>query len=186
MENSIVISVSRIVRPREVLLRRTMAVLAVVFLLQAIMFSTGFMLPCFLMTLCYFWFSYASKREYEYTLDENSLKIERVSDRGRRVLHEIPYSAVKLLCRPDAPEALPYKKGGSIPIRKADYTSYRDDVPYYTMIAEEDGKPLKLLLDLNEAAIRLIRRRNREAVKVSEFGNKWPEIPGQGGALTQA
>ena len=54
------------------------------------------------------------------------------------------------------------------------------------MIAEEDGKPLKLLLDLNEAAIRLIRRRNREAVKVSEFGNKWPEIPGQGGALTQA
>ena len=55
MENSIVISVSRIVRPREVLLRRTMAVLAVVFLLQAIMFSTGFMLPCFLMTLCYFW-----------------------------------------------------------------------------------------------------------------------------------
>ena len=64
---------------------KLMAALAVVFLLQAIMFSTGFMLPCFLMTLCYFWFSYASKREYEYTLDENSLKIERVSDRGRRI-----------------------------------------------------------------------------------------------------
>ena len=54
MDGTIVISVSRVVRPREVLLRRVMAVLAVVFLLQAIMFSTGFMLPCFLMVLCYF------------------------------------------------------------------------------------------------------------------------------------
>ena len=41
MDGTIVISVSRAVRPREVLLRRVMAVLAVVFLLQAIMFSTG-------------------------------------------------------------------------------------------------------------------------------------------------
>ncbi len=152
MDQSIVISVSRSPRPREVFLRRAMAVLAVVFLLQGIMLSTGFMLPCFLMVLCYFWFSHASKREYEYTLDDEGLKIERTSDRGRRMLHE--------------PEALPYKKGGSIPIRKVDYTSYKDDVPYYTMIAEEDGKPLKLLLDLTDDAIRLIRRRNREAVKV--------------------
>jgi uncharacterized membrane protein len=105
MDGTIVISVSRAVRPREVLLRRVMAVLAVVFLLQGIMFSTGFMLPCFLMVLCYFWFSYASKREYEYTLADGVLKIERVSDRGRRVLHEIPFAAVKLLCDPDAPEA---------------------------------------------------------------------------------
>lgn len=166
MGETIVISVNRVIRPREVLLRRAMAVLAVVFLLQAVMFSTGFMLPCFLMTLCWFWFSQASKREYEYTLADDTLKIERVSDRGRRVLHEIPFSAVKLLCRPDAPEALPYKKGGSVPVRKVDYTSYREDVPYYTMIAEEDGKPLKLLLDLNSDAVRMIRRRNREAVKV--------------------
>jgi hypothetical protein len=104
-----------------------MAVLSVVFLLQGIMLSTGFMLPCFLMVLCYFWFGSASKREYEYTLDDESLKIERTSDRGRRILHEIPWTTVKLLCRPDAPEALPYKKGGSIPIRKVDYTSYKED-----------------------------------------------------------
>ena len=165
MDGTIVISVSRVIRPREVLLRRVMVVLAVVFLLQAIMFSTGFMLSCFLMVICYFWFSYASKREYEYTLADSVLKIERVSDRGRRVLHEIPFAVVKLLCRPDAPEALPYKKGGSIPIRKVDYTSYRDDIPYWTMIAEEDGTPLKLLLDLNDEAVRMIRRQNPSAVK---------------------
>lgn len=166
MGETIVISVTRATRRRDVLLRRAMAVLAVVFLLQAIAFSRAFMLPCFLMTACWFWFSNASKREYEYTLDEKALKIERVSDRGRRVLHEIPLSAITLLCTPDAPEALPYKKGGSIPVRKVDYTSYREDVPWYTVIAEEDGKPLKLLLDLNPEAIRLIRRYRRDAVKI--------------------
>ena len=166
MNGTIVISVSRAVRPREVFLRRLMVVLAVLFLLQAIMFSTGFMLPCFLMTLCWFWFSYASKREYEYTLQDDTLRIERVSDRGRRLLHEIPFSAVRLLCRPDAPEALPYKKGGSIRIRKVDYTSYREDVPYYTMIAAENGQPLKLLLDLTEEGIRVLRRECREAVRL--------------------
>ena len=166
MGETIVISVSREPGPRDVFLRRTMAVLAVVFLLQGIMFSTGFMLPCFLTALCYFWYAHASKREYEYTLENETLRIERVSDRGRRVMHEIPFRAVKLLCRPDAPEALPYKKGGSIPIRKVDYTSYKADVPYYTMIAEEDGKPLKLLLDMTPEAIRMIRRVQREAVKL--------------------
>ncbi len=164
MNETVVISVSRKQRPVDVLLRRLMAVLAVVFLLQGILFSTGFMLPCFCMALCYFWYSIASKREYEYTLEDGRLKIERVSDRGRRCLHDIPFEKITLLCNPDAPEALPYKKGGSIKIRKEDYTSYREDVPYYTVIAEEDGTPVKLLLDLNGEAIRMIRRRKPEAV----------------------
>ena len=166
MGETITISVSRVIRPREVLLRRLMAALAVVFLLQGIALSTGFMLPCFLMTLCWFWFSHAVKREYEYTLDAGVLRIERVSDRGRRVLHEIPYTAISLLCRPDAPEAAPYRKGGSVPVRRKDYTSYREDVPYWTMIVKDGDKPLKLLLDLDEEAVRAVRRRNREAVKL--------------------
>ena len=33
---------------------------------------------------------------------------------------------------------------------KYDYTSYEDDVPYYTMIIREDGRKIKLLLDLTE------------------------------------
>ena len=37
---------------------------------------------------------------------------------------------------------------------------------FWTMIAEEDGKALKLLLDLNDEAIRMIRRRNAAAVKL--------------------
>jgi hypothetical protein len=75
------------------------------------------------------------------------------------------FAAVKLLCDPDAPEALPYKKGGSIQVRKYDYTSYRDDIPYRTLIAEEDGQVFKFLLDLNDEAVRMIRRQNPSAVK---------------------
>ena len=127
MDGTNVISVSRAVRPREVLLRRVMAVLAVVFLLQAIMFSTGFMLPCFLMTLCYFWFSHASKREYEYTLADGVLKIERVSDRGRRVLHEIPFAAVMALC-----PALNYSRTGMAALANM------KDVPLFIAQAERD------------------------------------------------
>ena len=159
------IHVRRTVRPSERVLKGAMLALAILFLLLGILLSRGMMLPCFLMTLCYFWFSHASKREYEYTLADGVLKIERVSDRGRRVLHEIPFAAVKLLCDPDAPEALPYKKGGSIPVRKYDYTSYRDDIPYRTLIAEEDGQVFKFLLDLNDEAVRMIRRQNPSAVK---------------------
>ena len=166
MDDTVVIAVSRKPRTSEKVLRRLLAVLGVVFLLQAIMFSTGFMLPCFLTVLFYFWYSYISKREYEYTLEDGTLKIDRVSDRGRRRLYEIPFSQVLLLCEPDAPEALPYKKGGSVRVKKEDYTSYREGVPYYTMIVKDEPRPLKLLLDLTPEAIRLIRRYNREAVRV--------------------
>lgn len=83
------------------------------FLLQGIMFSTGFMLPCFLMVICYYWYRNASKREYEYTLEDRTVKIDRVGDRGRRRLWEIPADRIELVCEPDAPEALPYKRAAS-------------------------------------------------------------------------
>ena len=168
MDETLVIPVKRETRRSETVMRRVMAVLAAVFLLQGIMLSTAFMLPCFLMTLAYFWYGFAMKREYEYTLEDGQMRIERVSDRGRRCLYEIPLTEVVLLCAPDAPEAAPYKKHGSIPVKKEDYTSYREGVPYYTMIVKDEGKPLKLLLDLTPEAIRYIRRRNREAVKINE------------------
>ena len=166
MEMPIVIAVDRKVRPSEVLLRRLMAVLAGVFLLQGILLSSGFMLPCFLMTLTYFAYRRLSRREYEYTLVEDILRIERVGDSGRRLLWEIPFDRVGLLCRPDAPEAAPYRKGGSVKVRKYDYTSYREEIPYYTMILEEEGKKVKLLLDLTPEAIAMIRRKNPQAVKM--------------------
>ena len=170
MDETMVISVTRKTRPRDTVLRRLMVVLAVVFLLQGIIFSTAFMLPCFLMAICYYWFRYASKREYEYVLEDQTLKLLRVSDHGRNCEYEIPFDRIILLCRPDAPEAMPYKKeGGTVKTKKEDYTSYRDDVPYYTVIVRDEPRPLKLLLDLTPEAIRMIRRWNRDAVKIDPF-----------------
>ena len=167
-ELPLVISVNRIPRPSEKLLRGLMAALAVFFLLQGILFSSAFMLPCFCMTAAYFIYGHLARREYEYTLDEDILKIERVSDTGRRVLHEIPFEEIRLICKPDDPAAAPYKKGGSIRVKKYDYTSYREDVPYYTLIAGHDPRPYKFLLDLTpEALFRL--RRSSAGVKEGKF-----------------
>ena len=125
MQDVVVVSVSRKTRPSETLLRRLTAALSVLFLLQAVLFSTAFMLPCFLSALFYYWYGHASKREYEYTLEDRFLKIDRVSDRGRVRLYEIPADQIFLVCAPDAPEALPYRKNGSVKVKKEDYTSYR-------------------------------------------------------------
>lgn len=165
MQDVVVVSVSRKTRPSETLLRRLTAALSVLFLLQAVLFSTAFMLPCFLSALFYYWYGHVSKREYEYTLEDRFLKIDRVSDRGRVRLYEIPADQIFLVCAPDAPEALPYRKNGSVKVKKEDYTSYRDGVPYYTVLVRDEPKPLKLLLDMTPEALRLLRSWNREAVR---------------------
>ena len=145
MNETVVISVSRKGRPSETLLRRLMAALGVLFLLLGITASTGFMLPCALTVMCYYWYRHVSKREYE-----------------------IPANEIILVCEPDAPEAQPYKKHGTVPVKKEDYTSYREGVPWYTVIVRDQPKTLKLLLDLTPEAIRLLRRWNREAVKAKD------------------
>ena len=157
-EAPLVISVNRRIRPAEKVIRGTMGVFAGIFLLQGFLFSSGFMLPCFCMTLAFFIFGNLYKREYEYTFDNGYLTIERVSDMGRRVLHEIPYREIRLLCLPGAPEAATFKRGGDIRVKKYDYTSYQDDIPYYTMIVGEEPQRVKLLLDLTPESIALLRR----------------------------
>ena len=99
-------------------------------------------------------------------LENEVLKVDRLMERGRVTLHEIPFREFQILARPDDPAVAPYRKGGGEKVKKYDYTSYADGVPWYTLIAREDGKTVKLLLDLNDEAIRAIRRSNREAVRV--------------------
>ena len=163
--DQIVIGVKRKGRPSEKFLRGAMIFFALLFLIQGIMFSTGFMLPCMLMTIACYWYGHASKREYEYTLEDGWITIERVSDRGRRRLHEFPLADVKFLALSDDPAVAPYKKGGTEKIKKFDYTSYEDGVPYYTMIVEQNGARAKFLLDLTPEAIGYIRHINRGAVR---------------------
>ena len=58
-----------------------------------------------------------------------------------------------------------YKKNtGSEKLKKYDYTSYEDDVPYYTMIIQEDGRKIKLLLDLTEEMLHTMKTQFPERV----------------------
>ncbi len=163
--DTIVIAVKRKDRPSEKLFRGLMLGLGVLFLLEGILLSTGFMLPCFLMVLAYFWYSHASRREWEYTLENGRMRIERVSDRGRAVLHDFSLADMEILTLPDDPAVARYKKHGEERLPKFDYTSYREGVPYYTLIVPVDGKKIKLLLDLTPEALAWIHRANRTAVK---------------------
>ena len=163
--DQIVIGVKRRGRPSEKIIRGSMIFFAVFFLLQGIMFSTGFMLPCFLMAAAYYWYMHSSKKEYEYTLEDGWMAIDRVSDSGRRRLHEFPLADVKYLTLPDDPLVAPYRRGGTEKIRKFDYTSYEEGVPYYTMIVEQTGARAKFLLDLTPEALRYIRHHSRGTVR---------------------
>lgn len=58
-----------------------------------------------------------------------------------------------------------YKKNsGTEKLKKYDYTSYEDDVPYYTMIIREDGRKIKLLLDLTEEMLHTMKTQFPEKV----------------------
>ena len=163
---SIVWSVRRRERPSERALSAAMSALAVFFLLAGIYFSRAFMLSCFCMAACRFVYGAVRVREFEYTLEDAKLSIDRVGDRGRHRLHEIPLADVEILSLPDGEAVLPYKKGG-VRLPKFDYTSYREDVPWYTLIAKENGQRVKLLCELPPEAIAVFRRKNAGCVRLN-------------------
>ena len=162
----ITLAVNRESRPSERLLKGVMAALTVLFLLMAVMFTRGMMLPCFLMAVTGIAYARATKRMYEYILENGRLRVDRLTDFGRLPRHEIVLRDVEILARPDDPAVAPFRRGGGERVRKFDYTSYREGVAWYTMIAREDGRRVKLLLDLTPPAIDYIRRENRGAVRV--------------------
>ena len=107
----------------------TMVVLAVVLVILAIIFDTGLMMPAFLFAALYYVFSINALKDLEVIAPN---------------WHE---SVAK------------YRKdGGTEKLKKFDYTSYDDNIPYYTMITYEDKEKIKLLLDLNSSMLEAIKR----------------------------
>ncbi len=148
------------------LLSILMIVFAVLFLIAGILLSRGFFLPCFLMTGLYFLYDILSKRDYEYILENNILEIDLIrGKRFRTEAHVIDLQNLVVLAPHDHEAVAKYRKGASSGnIRKYDYTSYDDAVPYYTMIAYENKKPVKLLLDLDDAFLAQLKQDYPERV----------------------
>ena len=141
-------------------LRACMIILAVLFILMGIVFSRGFMLPGFLMALLYFVYDVFGQRGYEYTLENGTLPIDVIyGKRYRKNRHELNLQELEVLAPNWHDAVAKYRiKGGTVRLPKFDYTSYDDDIPYYTMIITENKKKIKLLLDLTDEMMQNIKR----------------------------
>ena len=63
------------------------------------------------------------------------------------------------------PSVVRYRRnGGTEQLKKYDYTSYDENILYYTMIVTEEGRKIKLLLDLTDNMLQVLKTRYPERV----------------------
>lgn len=107
----------------------------------------------------YFAYDVFSQKEYEYKLEDNHLTIAVIlGKRYRKTAHELDLKDLEVVAPNWHESVAKYKKdGGSIRLRKYDYTSYEPDTPYYTMIITEDKEKIKLLLDLTDGMLQAMK-----------------------------
>ena len=160
-------------------LKKIMIFFAIFFILLGIMISQGFMLPGFLLVVLYFFYSVLSQKEYEYVLEAGTLTIDVILGRRYRYtahvlkLHEMEVAAPsrhEAVAAPSRHEAVAkYRKGtGTQKIAKYDYTSYEADTPYYTMIIMENRQKIKLLLDLSQEMLEVLKKSYPDRVFLTE------------------
>ena len=70
--------------------------------------------------------------------------------RHRREVHDLNLLELEVVAPNWHESVARYRlKGGTEKLKKYDYTSYEDDIPYYTMIIMDGRRKIKILLDLN-------------------------------------
>lgn len=152
--------VKRKKKPGTGLLKVMMIFFGVLFVLMGIFFSRGFMLSGFLLVGLYFVYDVFSQKEYEYTAEGVNFTIDVIwGRRHRRRAHMLNLQELEVIAPNWHEKVAKYRlKGGSVRLKKYDYTSYDDSVPYYTMIIMENGKKIKILLDLEEEMLDAVRK----------------------------
>ena len=156
----IVEQVTRKTKMSAKLLKKIMIFFAVLFVLMGIAISQGFMLPGFLLVLLYFVYDAFSQKDYEYILEDNTLTIDVIlGKRYRRTAHILDMRELEVVAPNQHASVARYRKnGGTEKLKKFDYTSYDENVPYYTMIITEDKEKIKILLDLNEEMLQVLKK----------------------------
>lgn len=162
----IVEQVSRKKKSMSGILRKVMVIFAVLFVVLGITISQSFMLAGFLLAGLYFVYDVFSRKDYEYTLENDVLTIDVIyGKKYRKTAHILELRNMEVTAPHWHESVARYKKnGGTEKIKKYDYTSYDDDVPYYTMIVTEDGNKIKLLLDLTEEMLHTIKTQHPQKV----------------------
>lgn len=160
MDYKIVKQVSRRVKTSTKALKIVMIALCVVFLLSGIVMDRGMMLLALLMAGLYFLFDAHCTKDYEYVMEGDDFSITVISaKRRRKTRHRLNLKDMEVVA-PSWHEAVSRyrRRGGTEKLPKYDYTSYEDDIPYYTMIIMEGGKKIKLLLDLEEDMLQAMKQ----------------------------
>ena len=162
----IVEQVSRKKKSMSGVLRKIMIIFAVIFVIMGITISQSFMLAGFLLAALYFVFDIFSQKDYEYTLENDTLSIDVIyGKKYRKTAHVLELKNMEVTAPHWHESVAKYKKnGGTEQLKKFDYTSYDDNIPYYTMIIKEDGRKIKLLLDLTEEMLHTIKTQHPEKV----------------------
>ena len=162
----IVEQVSRKKKSMYGILRKVMILFAVIFVIMGIAISQSFMLAGFLLAALYFVFDIFSQKDYEYTLENDLLSIDVIyGKKYRKTAHVLELKDLEVVAPHWHESVVRYKKnGGTEQLKKFDYTSHDDNTPYYTMIIKEDGRKIKLLLDLTEEMLHTIKAQHPEKV----------------------
>lgn len=153
--------VNRKAKPMTSVLRKSMIIFSVIFIVLGIFISQSFMLPGALLVLLYFFYDVRSDRSYEYTMEGDEFSIAVIlGKRRRKQEQELNLQYMEVLA-PHWHEAVEkYRKdGGNIKLPKYDYTSYEPEIEYYTMIIENGQRKVKLLLDLDEDMLRILKQK---------------------------
>lgn len=155
----IVEQVSRKKKSMSGILRKVMIIFAVFFVILGITISQSFMLAGFLLAALYFVYDVFSQKDYEYTLESDTLTIDVIyGKKYRKTAHVLDLREMEVTAPHWHESVAKYKKNGDTEkLKKYDYTSYDDEVPYYTMIVTEDGNKIKLLLDLTDEMLHTIK-----------------------------
>lgn len=139
---------------------RTLLILSILFILLGIIFDRGMLFLSMLSVMMYWYCSYQTLKDYEYHLEDGILTIDVIKGKQRRKrAQELEIQNLEVVA-PNWHEAVAkYRKnGGTEKIRKYDYTSYNDDIPYYTMIIFDGKEKIKILLDLDEEWLWTLKR----------------------------
>ncbi|MCD8323760.1 MAG: hypothetical protein LUC32_02215 [Clostridiales bacterium] len=149
-----------------------MIVFTVIFILMGIIFDSGYMMPAFFMAGLYFIYTGFYKSGYDYTFEQEYFSVDTIYGKNRRRESQVLYyKNLEVIAPPDHETVLKYKKnGGTEKIKKYDYTSYEENVPYYTVIVEREmekgteRQKIKLLMDLDEEILRMLKLRYPQKV----------------------
>ena len=134
--------------------------MSILFILLGIIFDRGMLLLSMLAVLVYWVNSFQALKDYEYHMENGILTVDVIKGKRRRKrAQELDLRNLEVIA-PNWHEAVAkYRKnGGTEQLKKFDYTSYNDDIPYYTMIINDGKRKIKVLMDFDEEWMRVLKQ----------------------------